>query len=75
MNRVPARRYERIFEKKAVFFRKHYGRRTVTAYKIALFASNLAKSIIWSLLWGLGKANAGEEAKTHWNMVRNVFFF
>lgn len=74
MNRAPVKRYERIFEKKAVFFRKHYGWGTVALYKTCLFGINLAKALVWSLLWGTGKKSADDEAKIHWNMVRRALF-
>jgi len=74
MNRAPIGRYERIFEKKALFFRKHYGKWAVGAYKVSLFGANLAKSIIWGILWGLGKKAAKNEVKIHWNMVRRALF-
>ena len=52
MNRIPIRRYERIFEKKALFFRKHYGKGAVIAYKLSIFSNNLLKTILWISLWG-----------------------
>ena len=74
MNRSPVKRYERIFEKKAVFFRKHYSPGAVLVYKFCLFGINLAKALVWSLLWGTGKKSANDEAKIHWNMVRRALF-
>jgi hypothetical protein len=75
MNRFPVRRYERIFEKKALFFRKHFGSGAVAAYKISLFSVNLAKTLIWLVLWVFGKHHARDEVKTHWNMVQRALFF
>ena len=74
MNRMPIRRYERIFEKKALFFRKHYGPGTVAVYKFSLWGINLAKALVWSALWGIGRDGAGDEARTHWHMVRRALF-
>lgn len=74
MNRSPVKRYERIFEKKAEFFRKHYGPGTVMVYKTSLFGINLVKALVWSLMWGIGKIDASNEAKTHWNLVRRAFY-
>ena len=53
MNRHPVKRYERIFEKKALFFRKHHGIVALTLYKVSLFGINLVKSIVWATLWFL----------------------
>lgn len=74
MNRSPIGRYERIFEKKAIFYRKHYGWGTLAVYKTTLLLSNLIKSIAWGILWGMGKKDAGLEVKTHWNMARRALF-
>ena len=74
MNKVPVKRYERIFEKKAVFYRKHYGKSYVTIYKMCLLINNLIKSIIWAILWILGKEHARDEFHTHWNMTWRSFY-
>lgn len=74
MNRMPSKRYQRIFEKKALFFRKHHSRRTVALYKTALFLVNLIKAVVWGGLALLGKQSARVETETHWNMVRRALF-
>ena len=74
MNRVPIRRYERIFEKKALFFRIHHGERAVAVYKFSLFSNNLVKAFLWTLLWGLRKNGSRDKVKIHWNMVRRAFY-
>jgi hypothetical protein len=74
MNRLPVKRYERIFEKKALFFRKHYGSGVVCLYKISLFSINLAKSFVWAALWLFRNENAKQELKIHWNMVMRSLF-
>jgi GT2 family glycosyltransferase len=72
MNRFPVRRYEQIFEKKALFFRKHYGNKAVALFKISLFINNFIKAICWGLIRIFGKANADSEFLTHWNMARKA---
>jgi GT2 family glycosyltransferase len=74
MNRLPIKRYERIFEKKALFFRKHYGIGVISLYKISLFIINLAKSFVWAFLWIIRKDDAEQELKIHWNMVMRSLF-
>jgi hypothetical protein len=72
MQRASMKRYERIYEKKALFFRKHFGLGTVAAYKTALFLSNLLKSSYWlirSLPAWRKHPHAHEELKTHWNLA------
>jgi GT2 family glycosyltransferase len=75
MNRNPVRRYERIFEKKTLFFRKHYGSGTVFLYKSLLFTSNFIKSLAWAVFYMTGKKGAKIEFQTHWNMVRKSLHF
>lgn len=74
MNRMPIKRYERIFEKKAIFFRKHYGKAVVAVYKLCLFMNNLIKSAAWAILWGLRKEQAKDELLVHWNMTQRALF-
>lgn len=74
MNRLPVQRYERIFEKKAVFFRKHYGRPAAALYKTLLLVNNLFKTAAWAALWALGRSAARDETRTHWHMTRRALF-
>jgi GT2 family glycosyltransferase len=68
-------RYERIFKKKAVFFRKHFGNAAVWVYKLSLWIANFIKSCFWVLLWVFRKPGADQEAKIHWNIVRKALSF
>jgi GT2 family glycosyltransferase len=70
MNRMPTNRYQRIFEKKALFFRKHYSPTAVAIYKSSLLSINLIKVVIWGILALFGKSGARAEIEIHWNMVR-----
>lgn len=72
MERASMGRYERIYEKKGLFFKKHYGMGALIIYKITLFISNMGKTISWLILWSLGKDGAKEEVRTHWNLVRRI---
>jgi GT2 family glycosyltransferase len=74
MNRVPVKRYQRIFEKKALFFRKHYKKPAIIIYKSAIFSISLIKVIIWGALVLFGKRNAKLEFDTHFNMLRNAIY-
>jgi GT2 family glycosyltransferase len=74
MNRLPVRRYEQIFEKKALFFRKHYGNKAVTTYKLALFINNFVKTLGWGVFRLLGRTGADGEFQTHWNMARRALY-
>lgn len=68
-------RYERIFAKKAVFFRKHFGEGTTRVYKACLYLANLIKAGLWLAAWGLGNPEARQEFRVHWNIVRRVKSF
>ncbi len=72
---VSVERYERIFAKKAVFFRKHFGEGTTRVYKASLYFANLLKAGLWLLAWVLGKPEARQEFRVHWNIVRRVKSF
>jgi GT2 family glycosyltransferase len=74
MNKLSVRRYEQVFEKKALFFRKHYGLPSVLIYKLSLFANNFAKAGYWGILRLIGKSGADGEFQTHWNMARRALF-
>lgn len=75
INRLSVRRYEHIFEKKALFFRKHYGKRAVFIYKLALLSNNLIKASYWGFIRAMGRSSAGIEFQTHWNMVLRALHF
>jgi GT2 family glycosyltransferase len=69
------KRFEQIYQKKAVFFRKYHGEKAVWIYKIFLFTSNLLKSGIWLFLKLLHRPGAYQELEVHWNIVRKVWQF
>lgn len=72
MERNSLGRYERIYEKKGLFFKKHYGKGALTTYKAILMFSNLGKTLSWLILWSLNTDGAREEVKTHWNLVHRI---
>lgn len=77
MKRASMRRYERIYEKKALFFRKHFGRGTQMAYKVTLMIANLAKSLFWFIQYLLRprkRADIADEMRAHWNLARRALF-
>lgn len=74
MNRLSVHRYEQIFEKKALFFRKHHGNKAVAIYKLALLINNIVKACFWGLRRAMGKPGAVIEFQTHWNMARRALY-
>ena len=77
MKRASMRRFERIYEKKALFFRKHFGPGAVLAYKVTLFLSNLGKSLLWGTRYIFSRQSRPEiieEVQAHWNLTRRALF-
>ncbi len=76
MQRVTMKRYERIYEKKAVFFRKHFGLKTVIIYKSTLFFSNLVKSLLWGSksILDYPENEVAFKIRNHWNMTCKSLF-
>jgi N-acetylglucosaminyl-diphospho-decaprenol L-rhamnosyltransferase len=72
MNRVPARRVELLYAKRALFFRKHQGRAAAFIFKFVLWLSSLAKLLAWALAWPFQRLRAQAEIPLHWHMVRRA---
>jgi GT2 family glycosyltransferase len=65
MLHTPFRRLELINEKKALFFRKHYGKFDEYGFRIMLLVSNTLKAMHWQLLKIFGNKHARDEVLTH----------
>jgi GT2 family glycosyltransferase len=76
MANITSNRIESIYEKKALFFRKHHGKIGVAFYKSSLLISNFIKSLYWIILalWKRNNNDPMGELKTHWNLVRRALF-
>jgi GT2 family glycosyltransferase len=75
MNRVPLHKTERLLEKKALFFRKHYGRGATWLYKLGLLASSLTKVFLWALLVLPKGETAKQKVAVHWYISRRALRF
>lgn len=73
--RSSKQRYEKIYAKKAVFFRKHRGEAVTWVYKITLVITNLAKTLLWSAAWVVRRPRARQELELHWYIARKAMFF
>lgn len=73
--RASLSRYERIYAKKALFFRKNQGEVAAWLYKITLVSANLLKALGWGVLWALKRPGALNEFNIHWNIVRRGLSF
>jgi GT2 family glycosyltransferase len=73
--RSSKQRYEKIYSKKSIFFRKHFGESAAIAYKVTLLATNLIKALGWLVLWGLRREDARQEWEIHWNIVKSCWSF
>jgi GT2 family glycosyltransferase len=70
MNRAPRHKLERLYEKKALFFRKHHGPGSVLAFKATLASVSALKAAAWAALVPLRGAEAREKAGLHWHIAR-----
>jgi N-acetylglucosaminyl-diphospho-decaprenol L-rhamnosyltransferase len=68
-------RYERIYQKKTTFFRKHFGEKSAREYKASLFLVNLVKSLYWALMLPFQKDQARQELAVHKNILHQVARF
>lgn len=74
MNRVPLHRLEKLYEKKTLFFRKHYGLAAVWIFKVTLFVSHVAKMLVWILAYPLLSRTASSKIVAHWHVVKRALF-
>lgn len=68
-------RFERIYAKKTVFFRKHCGEGGAWVYKISLWLANLVKAGLWLGGWIVRRPEAQQEFRIHWNIVQKALRF
>ncbi len=68
-------RYTRIYSKKAVYFRKHFGESTATLYKITFALNSFVKSMTWIILWLFRHPHAKKEFNLHWKIFLKSFSF
>lgn len=65
MGRAPLTRVEKLYMKKAFFFRKYYGNAGVRAFKAILLLSSIAKILGWMLIIPLRRQVAIGKMSTH----------
>lgn len=74
MNRVPLHKLERLYEKKALFFRKHYGHGSAWVFKAALCVSSVAKVLGWIVAYPFLNQTATSKVAAHWHIARRALF-
>jgi GT2 family glycosyltransferase len=74
MNRAPLRKLEKLYEKKALFFRKHHGPGAVWTFKLTLFVSSAAKMLGWMLAYPLRRQVAVPKIVAHGHIMRRALF-
>lgn len=72
MNRLPARRVELLYGKRALYFRKHQGAVAASTFKITLWLASLTKLLYWITAWPFARAAACTKVALHWHMVRRA---
>jgi GT2 family glycosyltransferase len=70
MDRESTQRLIWIFEKKAVFFRKHYRKSSVFIYKASLMVGTLIKLIYWATQWGAKRNDDPDKLVAHWKLLK-----
>ena len=74
MNRAPLHKLEKLYEKKALFFRKHYGSRAVWTFKVALLVSSAAKMLGWMLAYPVRRQAAAAKIMAHRHVMTRALF-
>jgi len=69
MNRAPLHKLDRLYEKKALFFRKHWGSGAVWTFKVALFFCSLVKMLGWMLVYPLRRQLASAKISAHGHVM------
>lgn len=72
MNRVPVRRVELLYSKRALYFRKHNGAAAMWAFKITLWLASIAKLFYWLVRWPFNRQEAPSKIALHRHMVRRA---
>lgn len=72
MDRLSTRRFISIFEKKLIFFRKHYRKSAVLQYQISLIVANSIKLLYWATLLVFKPKEAPIELNAHWNLIKRI---
>jgi N-acetylglucosaminyl-diphospho-decaprenol L-rhamnosyltransferase len=74
MDRLPTRRVELLYAKRALYFQKHHGRGARWLFKGALWLASLAKLLGWIALFPLRPGQARLKIPLHWHMVRRALW-
>jgi GT2 family glycosyltransferase len=74
MNRTPTHKLDKLYEKKALFFRKHHGSCAVWLFKAALFASSLVKVLAWGGILLLRREVALAKVRSHFRVMARALF-
>ncbi len=74
MSRAPLDRVERLYQKKALFFRKHGSVFSMWLFKFLLFLASLGKLAIWSIVYPFQRTRAAEKIRLHFRIVQRALF-
>lgn len=70
MNRAPLHKLEKLYEKKTLFFRKHYGFGAVWTFKATLLISSMIKVLAWTLVYPLRRQVAAPKIVVHRHVMK-----
>ena len=74
MNRAPLHKLEKLYEKKALFFRKHYGPGAVWMFKVALLMASMIKMSAWTLAYPFRRHEAATKLAAHRHVMTRALF-
>ncbi len=74
MDRAPLNKIERLYQKKALFYKKHHGHLSVWVYKLSLWISSVFKIVLWLLIYPFFRKKAKLKIRSHFHIARKAFF-
>lgn len=75
MDRMPLYKMAILYEKKALYYRKHYPVFTVWEFKLALLISSVVKLLCWFTLYPFKRQTAKQKILGHWYIAKRSLFF
>lgn len=70
MDRMPLYKLERLYEKKALYYKKHHGFITVWVFKISLLSSSIIKLFLWALFLPLSREKSTNKIRSHFHIIK-----
>jgi len=75
MDRAPLNKIERLYEKKALFYKKHHGLVGLWAYKFSLWFFTVIKLLGWIFMFPINYENGRMKIRSHFHIAKKALFF